>query len=928
MRMKTFTYFKSFSEISNFHKGKVLLSILKERDKYLAHRHSTKPKETIEEHLRLVVEYFLKLVNYHQLDKVVDNLILASIPEGFTNKSKIGDYIKVAFYKTILYHDFGKVNHFFQWNENKMNNQRKDLKIVNHKVDSQHSIISAYIYLIHLLDNENVGFDEGEQVLIDSIISSLAYPIVKHHGKNLKSVLEIDFKNNEKYFEEYLELFDKGKPNDIGLLHEIITDFDTTFDQFQKIGANVFSIYALIKLNYSLLTASDYYATGEYMQGLKVNDFGLIEGDLRKEIIKNFKTIKVYNNELFDKTEELKKLPFSDLQQQSKVNLNRLRQKLAAEVLSNLRNSPNDNLFYLEAPTGAGKTNISLAIAIELLEKNPKLNKIFYVFPFTTLVTQTFGAIKETLGIDNEHIIQLHSKSGFHQQNEEENDGNYGDNRMNFINNHFVNYPITLLTHIKFFDILKGNSKETNYIFHRLANSIVIIDELQSYNPNHWDKVIFFLSNYSQLFNIKIILMSATLPKIDNLLDQKSEMRGKVKYLLSKENKSQFFQNPNFAGRVKFVFSILDKYNWKQPQNEKDKESYLCFLKDKLFTESEDYAQNNPQKANSVRTLIEFITKKTAFKFFKSLQEDPRFENYELYLISGEILDPRRREIIEAIKENKDEKVILVTTQVVEAGVDIDMDLGFKDRSLIDSDEQLAGRVNRNASKQNCKVYMFDFDKTRFIYKKDKRLDVAAVYQNDTYKSILNSKDFDTNFYDNVKNEIIKLNESSLIQNLSDYLAYFKRFNFHEINNKFKLIEQDNGSVFVPLPIPKKHFDNTDLVVLEYFEIPDFENEEGITCINGKDVWDRYIEIIGFSKERKGDYMHNQTKLKQIYGVLSKFMFSSFNNQIEKIKLYLDNGDGFTDYKQFGLYYLSSWEEIYSYDGGLNMNYIDSDIFL
>lgn len=921
-------YFRSFQEITNVQEGKVLLSMLKERDKYLAHSHKTNSKETIEKHLRLVVEYFLKLVESHHLDSIVDKLILSSIPESFADKSKVGNFIKEAFYKTILYHDFGKVNHLFQWNKKKMNNPRKDLKVVNHKVDSQHSIISAYIYLIHLLDNEGLEFDEHEQVLIDALISSLTYSIVKHHGKYLHSVLEINFKGNENAFAEYLELFETEMPDDLEFLHEIITDFETTFEQFDNLKTNLFSIYALIKLNFSLLTAPDYYATGEYMQDLKVDDYGLIEGYFRKKIINNFKSTKDYNKALFEKMEALKNVPFADLQTQSKVNLNRLRQKLAADVLSNLRKYPNHNLFYLEAPTGAGKTNISLAIATELLDNNPELNKIFYVFPFTTLITQTFGAIKETLEIDNEHIIQLHAKSGFHQQNEESNDGNYGKNRMNFMNNHFVNYPITLLTHIKFFDILKGNSKETNYIYHRLANSIVIIDELQSYNPKHWDKVIFFLSNYAQLFNMKIILMSATLPKIDNLLDEKSEMRGKVKYLLSKENKPHFFQNPNFAGRISFDFSILDKFNWKRPKSNSEKDAYLAFLKDKIFEKSEKYAQNNSLKANSVRTLIEFITKKTASKFFKSLKEDERFSDYQFYLISGEILDPRRKEIIEAIKDNKDEKVILVTTQVVESGVDIDMDLGFKDRSLIDSDEQLAGRVNRNASKQNCMVFMFDFDATAFIYKEDKRLKVKSMYERNTYKSILESKNFDTDFYDEVKEEIIQLNQSASIQNLNDYLANFKRFNFHEIKNQFKLIEQENESVFVPLPIPKEHFDAEDLIVLEYFDILDFENEEGIICINGEDIWDKYAEIIGFTQERRGDYFVNQTKLKQIYGILSKFMFSSFKNQIEKMKPYLDNREGFTDYEQFGLYYFSRWEEIYCYEGGLDMSKIDSDVFI
>mgnify|MGYP000335079520 CR=1 FL=1 len=81
----------------------------------------------------------------------------------------------------------------------------------------------------------------------------------------------------------------------------------------------------------------------------------------------------------------------------------------------------------------------------------------------------------------------------------------------------------------------------------------------------------------------------------------------------------------------------------------------------------------------------------------------------EIYLLSGTILEPRRKEIIENLKtsEYRKMRVLLISTQVVEAGVDIDMDLGFKDKSIIDSEEQLAGRINRNVRKQSCKLYVF-----------------------------------------------------------------------------------------------------------------------------------------------------------------------------------------------------------------------------
>lgn len=70
---------------------------------------------------------------------------------------------------------------------------------------------------------------------------------------------------------------------------------------------------------------------------------------------------------------------------------------------------------------------------------------------------------------------------------------------------------------------------------------------------------------------------------------------------------------------------------------------------------------------------------------------EPFFD--EVFLLSGTILEPRRREIINELKNplSRKKNILLITTQVVEAGVDIDMDLGFKNISLIDSDEQLAG---------------------------------------------------------------------------------------------------------------------------------------------------------------------------------------------------------------------------------------------
>src|SRR5690606_11025383 len=130
---------------------------------------------------------------------------------------------------------------------------------------------------------------------------------------------------------------------------------------------------------------------------------------------------------------------FKDLQEICNKNLNNLRQKLTAEVVSNIRDNRDSHWYYIEAPTGAGKTNLSLACISELLEKDKTLNKIFYVFPYTTLITQTFREIKRSIGVTEHELIELHSKTGLHSKSVDAEDGDarYGDDRHFYLDHLF-----------------------------------------------------------------------------------------------------------------------------------------------------------------------------------------------------------------------------------------------------------------------------------------------------------------------------------------------------------------------------------------------------------------------------------------------------------------------------------------------------------
>lgn len=896
---------QSFKSFKTLVEGETRIEhILNNYENYYAHTHKNRVNEKLHEHVHLVMNYASKLVHVHGLDAVLDSMIYELIEKykKVNQFEKVGNFIKSLFVNALIYHDYGKVNENFQID--KMQDEHFFKRNESNEIGSQHSILSAYVFLnVHLnkvVEDDSLTKYERNLLAVSTFL--FANPILKHHSSFFEH--QPNFEEDKiDALEPYLELFKTKLSNNVrkylGLSDKIFQKFPKMYSEANE---DFFSFYALLKLNFSLLTASDYYATNEFMSNMPIDDFGLIDVKLKGELFNNFINNEKapYNGELMRGIEHYNQLQFSELQEKNNKNLNQLRQKMAAEAILTLRQNFDKRLFYLEAPTGGGKTNMSFACALELLKSDERLNKVFYVFPFTTLITQTFKSIKEALQIDNDKVIQLHSKGGFHTSDKEINeDGLYGDKKLNYINNLFINYPFTLLSHIKFFDILKGNSKDTNYILHRLSNSVVIIDELQTYTPKHWDKIIFLLYHYAKHFNIRFIIMSATLPKIDKL---SNKAKGKVQSLII--NKTKYFTNPNFKDRVSFDFSLLGKSGRGTIKLDK--------LVDFVYQELENYASKNNNSSNG---LIEFIIKKSASEFYQMVERDERFNNYQKFLISGTILEPRRQEIIKAIKKKiyqgkPFQKSIIVTTQVIEAGVDIDMDIGFKDRSLVDSDEQLAGRVNRNASKIGNKVFIFNYDREVKIYGTDKRYEQKL--SKEEYEDILSNKNFDK-LYDKVHSEINKMNESEYFVNLEDYKANFKKFDFRKINEEFKLIDSQTISVFVPLKIDRKWFSKSELLFLDSFEF-DFSQ-----IISGENVFSIYLKIISTEKEFIGKLINK----KQIGGIMSKFMFSSFSDPKTSANLLSYSSESI--FNDFGFYFLEDWKEIYCYKSGIDLEKFDNE---
>jgi len=701
--------------------------------KIFSHIHPTKAPEKLEEHKALVEAYLQKIINEKEidLDKIIDSF-----------KIEDQEFVKRLLFESILLHDEGKRNPAFQYLKMK-NDEFKEAYEAQEIKSSKHSFLGAKLFFEKYI--EAVADEEDEEEFQKKLffLAALSFIISKHHSK-------LDEFDN---FVERLQGILKDEGSDFW-------EFDLEFHHFDIDG------FIAIKLLYSLLISADYYATLEYMTDLKIENFGVL--DVKKaieqfeafEIVKNIRTSK--HNKPIDK----------------------LRSKMFLEAESNLQLSK--NIFYLQAPTGAGKTLISLNLALNL---NPK--KIFYIFPFNTLVEQTKEKIEEIFQTIDFAVI-----NSITPIKDDEEDDKYQYEKT-YLNRLFYHYELILTTHVNLFEILFGIGKESNFALWQLYGSVIIIDEIQSYDNNLWWYMVEFFNAYAKLLNLKIIIMSATLPKIDRLLEEKEEF---VNLLDSQK----YFLDPIFKDRVEIDFSLLE--------NEISSELLFEILKEKIL--------------EADRVLIEFIKKSTAREFYEYVKD---VNDYEIYELSGDDNKILREKVIKRTKEA--EKILIVSTQVIEAGVDIDMELGLKDVSTFDSDEQFLGRINRNALSKG-KAYFFNYDNEEDIYRGDNRLGVSL--KSKKIREYFLHKEFEKCYkeildrLENKKDRFLGLQTEK-----TEFFELLQKLQYKKIYKKMQLIKSSGVTIFLPFRL------KIDSESLENFDIKYVDNG----CLDGKVIWQKLQEL-------------------------------------------------------------------------------------
>lgn len=773
---------------------------------YYAHKKDSGEKELLISHLKLTFEYYEKMEMEKNLDDIIKNIVKKTFPKV---SEKVIDKIYILFKQAIYYHDIGKINPLFQ--KNRMDN---DLNIKLNNYDDTHSALSARIYIDAVIQEvkEEKKYNEFEKINILYMGYYFGYIISKHHSK-LGSIGELLDSIKDKTIPEI--------PEPQNECYENTLNYKRIQKIFEKLQIQGINLYILCKLLYSCIITADFYATYDYISGKNV-DF---------EVGKKDKLFEKYENSNLVKN--IRKYENNQIQLEE---INKLRTSMFLEAEESLKENVNKNIFYLEAPTGSGKTNMAINLARILYKNDKKIKNIHYIFPFINIIDQTDYIFQRYFEKYNDYVV-INSISSIGEDKDETPD--YDELYMKYI---FNQYPIVITSHINLFNTFFGVGKENNYNLYNYINSVVILDEIQAYSNNIWREMIEMLVQYSELLNIKFIIMSATLPRLDKLLN-----KNMIEFCTLINNVNNYYNNQCFKNRVKLDYSLLSK------------KITIEELMDKIL------------EHKNKKVLIECIKKDTAEKLYKKLKKT----SDNVYIITGDDNKYNRQKIIK--KTNESIPMILVATQTIEAGVDIDMDIGFKDISVLDCEEQFIGRINRSNSKNDCKVYFFDLDDVKTIYKNDKRIGYAL--NKEEGRKWLENKEFDL-YYEKVLNRIRKDTVKHTEKNFENFQKYCEYIDYRKIQEWMQLIQKDKAVVDI------------------YFNYKININGKEIV---GEKVFKEYERI--FSDD-KISYAERKIRLSRIMEKLSLFTYSIYKNQLNVIK-----GE-----KKLGFYYVEDGEN-YIEDG-------------
>lgn len=408
-------------------------------------------------------------------------------------------------------------------------------------------------------------------------------------------------------------------------------------------------------------------------------------------------------------------------------------QKVRSEIQAQAYESATTEINLLSMPTGSGKTLCSLKLAMESLIKNNK-KRIIYIIPYNSIIDQTAFIFENIFGAD---VPILRHQSTYAVEDAEESDAKW-------IYDAIENWdaPFIITTSAQFFESIYGNKRNKLRRLHNMGDSILVFDEIHKLPDKYLQPCLQSISYLTKFCNSQAFLLSATMPNFEELIRKYALPNSEIKDLIPDKTKFGVFKKCKFASSP--------------AQTEKDLADEMCefhaalAITNRKKTAIDIYRQlQNRYKHCFVLTTYQTpkdrITMIMEIKaYLKTLQEKyPDYENVP-----------------------NDEKIMVVSTSLIEAGVDLDFETVFREISGLDSILQAAGRCNREGKRSYGYVFVFDLpgnssdhkntltNKLLEKYEDIQSTECIAEYYEEYYASVTRQEDFEGNTIHSITNDL------------------------------------------------------------------------------------------------------------------------------------------------------------------------------
>lgn len=335
--------------------------------------------------------------------------------------------------------------------------------------------------------------------------------------------------------------------------------------------------------------------------------------------------------------------------------------KTRTAILSNCREkgrTEQPGIFSLSIPTGGGKTTAALGFALEHAKAFNK-DRVIYLAPYISILEQNAEVFREILG--NENVLECHSS--YVSKNKE-------DEVLEQLLSENWDSSVVVSTMVQFFEALYGNKPGQCRKLHNIANSVIIIDEAQQIPTGHLIPCTKAIEELVKNYNATVIFCTATLPT----------------------TYTHFFDTPvkeietNYAS----LFDSMKRTNLKLlPDNYQ--------LEDKLTPLAEEISKHD-------QVLCIVNTRKSALELYEKLAPNHR------YCLTTYMYPAHRSAVLAEIRDRLEKglPVQVVSTSLIEAGVDVDFPVVYRELAGLDNILQASGRCNREgkAGAEESTVYI------------------------------------------------------------------------------------------------------------------------------------------------------------------------------------------------------------------------------